>query len=271
MIRCLPLLLPLALAACAPSPPPADPVAVDAVDAGRSVETAHGGRGLDAWHWHLGEAVDADGRRIDALFVPDRRPLQLNFVEGRLSAYGSCNRIGGAYRLEDGTLRVGAMEQTLMGCERPLMAQDEAIVALLSEAALELALGADDPPTLTLTAADGARLRFDGEPTADTRYGGPGERVFLEVAAQRAPCHHPLIADKQCLRVREVHYGEDGLRQGEPGEWTLLYEDIEGYAHEPGVRNVVRVSRYRRDPVPVPADASAIAYVHDMTVESAIE
>jgi hypothetical protein len=93
--------------------------------------------------------------------------------------------------------------------------------------------------------------------------------MFLEVASQRAECSHPLIPDYQCLRVREVAYGEDGLRSGEPGEWQLLYEDIEGFEHQPGVRNVVRVYRYNRDPVP--ADASSIVYVHDMTVESAIE
>ncbi|MBN9325065.1 MAG: DUF4377 domain-containing protein, partial [Delftia acidovorans] len=41
---------------------------------------------------------------------------------------------------------------------------------------------------------------------------------------------------------------------------------IEGYKHEPGIRNVLRIQRYKRQNVP--ADASAYAYVLDMVVES---
>src|SRR3546814_9793110 len=61
--------------------------------------------------------------------------------------------------------------------------------------------------SLTLTAADGQALTFTGQPTAETRYGGPGETVFLEVAPQTVPCQHPLMPDKTCLQVRERHYG----------------------------------------------------------------
>ena len=145
------------------------------------------------------------------------------------------------------------------------------VLMLFGDRPGEIALATEDgePPRLALTAADGSKLSFNGEPTADTRYGGPGERMFLEVAAQRQPCNHPLIADMQCLQVREVFYNDTGIKSGEPGEWQPLYEDIEGYQHQPGIRNVVRVYRYHRDPAP--ADASSIVYVHDMTVESATE
>ncbi|MEO7930741.1 MAG: DUF4377 domain-containing protein, partial [Lysobacter sp.] len=75
-----------------------------------------------------------------------------------------------------------------------------------------------------------------------------------------------LMPDKQCLQVREVTYGEDGLPSGTPGKWEPLNQDIEGYTHEAGVRNVLRLKRY-----PIanpPADGSSIAYVLDMVVES---
>ena len=50
------------------------------------------------------------------------------------------------------------------------------------------------------------------------------------------------------------------------GEWQFLYQDIEGYAHEPGMRNVLRLNRYTiANP---PADGSSVAYVLDMVVES---
>ena len=88
-------------------------------------------------------------------------------------------------------------------------------------------------------------LSFAGEPTAETRYGGPGETVFLEVAAQSEPCSHPLIADMQCLQVRELKYDDKGIKTGTVGSFVNFYQDIEGYTHEPGIRNVLRVKRYR--------------------------
>jgi len=112
-------------------------------------------------------------------------------------------------------------------------------------------------------------LVFTPEPTAETRYGGPGETVFLEVAAQTKPCSHPLIPNMQCLQTREVAFDDKGLKQGTPGEFENFYGTIEGYTHEDGVRNVVRVKRYKiANP---PADGSSVAYVLDMVVESANE
>ena len=263
--------LALALAACTPVQPPAgDPPQADAAsatDAAAPAPATPAGR-LDAWHWRLAEAVDADGNRIDTLFGNPDRPLQLDFSDGRVSVTGGCNGIGGSYEREGDLLRVGALVQTQMACAQPLMDQDAAIGRLL-EGELALATRDSDPPGLELTAADGSRLAFTGAPTADTRYGGPGERMFLEVASQRVDCNHPLIPDMQCLRVRELFFDQAGLKAGEPGEWQPLYEDIEGFEHQPGVRTVLRVNRYTRDPAP--ADASSIVYVHDMTVESAIE
>ncbi|MES1154129.1 MAG: DUF4377 domain-containing protein, partial [Rhodanobacter sp.] len=50
--------------------------------------------------------------------------------------------------------------------------------------------------------------------------------------------------------------------------WQPLQQDIEGYVHEPGVRNVLRVKRYPLQRPP--ADAPSSAYVLDMVVESEI-
>ncbi|NLC60810.1 MAG: META domain-containing protein, partial [Gammaproteobacteria bacterium] len=182
MIRCLPLLV-LALAACTPIQPPADdpehsaPAAADAASAPASAPAT---ASLDAWHWRLSGAVDAEGNRIQALFANPDQPLQLDFGEGRLSVSGGCNRIGGDYEEEGGALRVGTLVQTQMACPQPLMDQDAAIAGLL-EGELALAKEDSDPPRLELTATNGSRLSFTGAPTADTRFGGPGERMFLEV------------------------------------------------------------------------------------------
>ena len=192
--------------------------------------------------------------------------MQLDFDKGRLAVSNTCNRMGGSYALAAGTLTVGRMASTMMACtDAKLMALDGEVGKRL-EGALSLALAAGDAPSLTLGNAVGDTLVFAGTPTPDTRYGGPGERIFLEVAAQTKACSHPLIPDMQCLQVRELQYDDKGLKVGTPGAFGNFYDSIEGYTHQPGVRNVLRVNRYEiKDP---PADAPSQAFVLDMVVES---
>jgi heat shock protein HslJ len=275
MNRLVLLALPLALAACAKAPappeaaaPPATPATPAAVEAPAPAATAAAidATALASQHWQLEQAVDAKGERIDALFARADKPLQLDFLDGRLVVGNACNRMGGRYTLDGNRLQVARLAATLMACTDPkLMALDQAIGKRL-EAAQTIALRSEGDPQLTLTSADGEVLTFRGQATAETRYGGPGETAFLEVAAQTKPCNHPLIPDKQCLQVRELHYDDRGIKTGTPGDWQPLYQDIEGYEHTAGVRNVVRVKRYTiKNP---PADGSSIAYVLDMVVES---
>lgn len=221
---------------------------------------------LGRYHWRLRDATGANGTRIDSLFVRNDKPLQLDFADGHVGVANACNHMGGDYALEGESLTVARMVSTMMACSDPkLMALDGEIGKRI-EGASKLDLLAGDTPTLTLANAAGDKLVFAGEPTADTRYGGPGERVFLEVAARTKPCSHPLIPGKQCLQVRKVEYDDNGLKTGTPGPFGNFYDDIEGYAHEDGVRNVLRVDRYQiRNP---PADGSRYAYVLDMVVES---
>jgi heat shock protein HslJ len=221
---------------------------------------------LGRYHWRLQDATDASGKRIDALFVRDDKPLQLDFAEGRIAVANACNRMDGDYSLEGESLTVTRMASTMMACADPkLMALDGEIGKRL-EGASKLVFAAGDPPTLTLANAAGDTLVFAGEPTAAARYGGPGERVFLEVASRAKPCSHPLMPGKQCLQVREVQYDDQGTEIGTPGPFENFHDGIEGYTHEEGVRNVLRVDRYEvRNP---PADGSRYAYVLDMVVES---
>ena len=266
MKRCLILMLPLALAACAKTPqgePPAPPAAVApaATQAAPADTTA-----LSAYHWLLIDATDASGKRIEALFARADKPLQLDFANARVGISNTCNHMGGAYSVEGDKLKFDRLASTLMACsDSKLMALDQEIGKRL-ETDSTFVLQSGDVPTLTLTGGNGDVLTFKGDPTAETRYGSKGETAFLEVAAQAKPCNHPLIPNKQCLQVREIQYDDKGIKTGTDGEFQNFYEGIEGYTHEAGVRNVLRVKRYRRDPAP--ADASSIAYVLDMVVES---
>ena len=197
-------------------------------------------------------------------------PDVLAEVAGALITGSLALLVDAAHMLTDaGGLLMALLASTLMACtDSALMALDQEVGKRL-EGTLKLAATQDDAARLTLTTATGDTLVFTGDPTAETRYGGPGERVFLEVAAETKPCSHPLIPDKQCLQVREIQYDDKGLKVGTPGAFEHFYDSIEGYTHEPGIRNVLRVDRYTvKNP---PADASSSAYVLDMVVESANE
>ena len=264
MKRYLILMLLLALAACAKTPP-AEPATPPATVAPAATQSALADTtALSANHWRLSEAKDASGKRIEALFVDADKPLQLDFADGRVSVGNTCNRMGGGYSIEGDKLKFDRLASTLMACtDAKLMALDQEIGKRL-EGASTFALQPGD--TLTLTGGNGDVLTFKGEPTAETRYGGPGETAFLEVAAQTKACNHPLIPNMQCLQVREIKYDAQGLKTGTDGEFQNFYDDIQGYKHEPGIRNVVRVKRYAiKSP---PADGSSRAYVLDTVVES---
>ncbi len=221
---------------------------------------------LPRHHWQLQAATDAAGKRIDALFVAGSTPPQLNFDDGRINILHSCNLLGGSYTMTGAAITFSQMSSTKMACENPkLMALDGEISRRL-DGPLTYTLAESEPPQLTLRNRAGDTMRFAGKPTAQATYDGPGERVFLEVAANTQPCHHPLIQDMQCLLVREVAFDDRGIRTGAPGEFQFFYDQIEGYKHQPGVRNVLRVNRYKiKDP---PMDASNVAWVLDLVVES---
>lgn len=269
----LALLPALALIACTPSSGPATETGSAAVPAESSTVASPQAvvpeaqtteePPLDAYHWHL---VDVSGADTGVLLRPDK-PVQLDFNEQGLSVSHLCNGIHASWQAgPDGRVSVGRGMSTLMACDdEGLMAAERRIGELLP--LLErYSVAAGDPPQLTLTGADGVELVLHGTPTAVTRYGGEGERLFIEVAAEKVSCNHPLMPEAQCLRVREVHFDENGLRAGEPGQWQVLPVPVEGFEHEPGVRNVLRVHRYRLKDVP--ADAPAVAYVLDLVVET---
>ena len=270
-MKALLFLLPLALAACTPAPEANAPAsdASPAASTTAATPAAASTPQLDAYHWQLHDATDAGKQRLDGLFGNAEQPLQLDFSSDRINVSNACNHIGGGYRIVDGHLVTTLLAQTMKACAEPTLMQRETTIkhVLQMQPALTVST-AGGVPQLVLAATDGTTLSFTGAPTAETRYGGPGTIEFLEIAAAPAPCDHPLQPNASCLKVRELHYGANGVRTGEPGAWQTLAQPIEGYAHQPGVRNVLRVKRYTL--AHAPADASTVAYVLDMVVESEI-
>ena len=267
-MKTIPWLLPLVLAACSSSyaPDPAVNSAASGSSSRSAMRIAATTPTLSSYHWQLRDAVDGNNQRIDGLFERPGKPLQLDFSDDRVSVSHACNGIGGNYRIVDGHLLAGPLMQTMMACAEPVLMQRESTIKHMLQANPALITSsADGTPLLSLSAADGTTLTFAGQPTAEKRYGGPGTIVYLEVAAAPVHCQQPAPPASSCLTVRELHYDNQGLRVGEPGAWQTLAQPIEGYEHQSGVRNVLRVKRYT---LPNPsADAASIAYVLDMVVE----
>jgi hypothetical protein len=74
--------------------------------------------------------------------------------------------------------------------------------------------------------------------------------ITLEVAAHRQKCTG--LIEMQCLMVREPQEGQKKPR------WTPLYGEIQGYKHQAGKRQLLRVRMDRQENVP--ADAPNTSY-----------
>lgn len=223
---------------------------------------------LTSQHWSLAEATDPHGS-IAALFVAGRAPLELTFAEGRISIANACNVIHGTYEQHDQTLTMGHFVSTQMACaDLAVDALDPAATENFSGTLYVAQLtSSGGSARLVLEKATGERYVFIGRATVQTRFGSEGELVFFEVGPHTATCNDGNV-ERPCLQVRELHYDEQGIRQGQAGAFENFYGRIEGFEHQRGQRSVLRVRRFVI-PNP-PQDASSQAYVLDMVVESEI-
>lgn len=253
----LPALAAIGLSACSSWPGPA--VSWEPLAAGAE-------RTLEAYRWRLESATDAQGRPIDAVALPDGRAYTFAFPASRLVIDGGCNTMRGGVEVDAGRIRIGRMAATMIACEDALMKADAALAKLLADP-LKAAIDGSAEPRLRLETGASETLLLVGRPTPESRY-GPATVMFIEVAAQRAPCSAPPMRDATCLRVRDRFFDAKGLPTGTPGEWRLFHGEIEGYTHRAGERNVLRVKRFERSNPP--ADASRYVYVLDLVVESEV-
>lgn len=220
---------------------------------------------LPAYYWRLVSATDASGKPVAGLQKGIEHQLRLTFSDDGLDIRGGCNAQFGGYHFKNGVLHVNSLASTMKACEQSLMQLDAEINQRIKGDLRATLSGDATEPGLELVAQDGSVLKFVGEPTPETLYGSAGETLFLEVAAKKVECSHPMIPNYQCLMVRERRYNEAGVQQPAQDKWHPLYQSIEGFEHKDGVRTVLRVKRYDwKNP---PADAPSKVYVLDMVVE----
>ena len=221
---------------------------------------------LERYRWTLESAIDSRNRRIAMLPPSKDHPVVLSFSGNRLSLQGPCNRMMGGYEVSAPmqlTVR-GGPTSTMMGCDPALMNADTVLAGILAKP-LQVEIDNGQSPRLRLRSASNDTLIFTGEATPEALY-GPGTTIFLEIAPQPIVCEHPPALETRCLQVRERHYDEHGLPVGTPEEWRPLYENIQGFTHKEGVRNVVRLKRFDRNPTATGTPSTL--YVLDLVVET---
>ncbi len=210
----------------------------------------------------------------EALTSGKQAKLRLQFMDGNVVVSGLCNTLRAGYRVDGAKMTIEQVVGTLKMCsDAALMKFEQDVAARLKTVTSFGIVGVNrqdfnQKPVLTLKFAGADEWRLDGKPTNETKYGSAGETIFLEVEPTLQACHHPLIPNKQCMRVRTIKYDAQGLKQAQ-GDWQLFYDEIEGFEHQAGIRNILRVKRYAR--ANVPADASRYVYVLDMIVQSGRE
>ena len=273
------VIVPLLLAACSKPPAEADTPspADEAPDNSALSDTTPASKPAPAapyvddsvltrHRWTLKEAVNAKGGPIGALLIRPDKPVQITFIDNRINVHNTCNGLSGTFRRLADELIVDALIGTKMQCVEPGVAALDTEMSLRIQGSSRFTASPGTPPKLEWRAQNGDILRFVGDMTPEARYGSEGETAFVEVTAYTKPCQPPMAtAPQTCLELRELRYDDQGLKTN-IGAWRLFYDKIDGFTHEPGIRNVLRVKRYRRDGRP--DDGTNIAYVMEMSVES---
>jgi len=222
---------------------------------------------LQDHQWSLKAATDSQAQAIATLFPPDTGPYVFTFSSSMLNVQGGCNNLGGGYQINaQGQLAADQMQSTMMACEPALMQADTALAALLAQP-LQITIMWGVPPQLQLRTASAETLALEGQVTPEAVY-GPSTLLFLEVDAAQLPCRNPRNTQTTCLQVREISFDEQGLRTSMIAPWQPFYDEIEGYTHTPGERNVLRVKRFDRGAVA--GNAAPAIYVLDLIIETEI-
>jgi heat shock protein HslJ len=238
-------------------------------DSPAAIANADGGllQILQDHQWSLKSATDGQSQAIATLLPADAPPYVFTFSAANLNFQGGCNTFGGAYQINaQGQLQAGQIQSTMMACEPALMQADAALAALLAQP-LQITIMWAAPPQLQLRTAAAETLVLEGRVTPEAVY-GPSTLIFLEVDARQLPCRNPRNTQTTCLQVREISFDEQGLRSAISGPWQPFYDEIEGYTHIPGQRNVLRVKRFDRDAAS--GNAAPAVFVLDLIVETEI-
>ncbi len=191
---------------------------------------------LDGTSWVLQE-FGPDGSRTPVL--PDTS-VTLVFEDGRISGSANCNTYFADVTQSGSELSFGPIGSTRMACAEPIMQQENNFLAAM--ATVNHYVVAEGQLTLTY---DSGLLVFTTAPAGEMEEDADGTIKTLFVGPELVDCVG--VAPQQCLQVKE----------NEADEWTLFYDQIEGFTYEPGFIYELRVRETAVENPP--ADASSLA------------
>lgn len=208
---------------------------------------------LNSYQWHIN--------------TPDApEPITLNFAQdGRLNISTSCNSMSSTWKIENNQILTGNFMSSMKACPETHMKQEAIASSWFQSHQTPFVLNLNDQhkPTLTLSNTQGEKMVLTGQMTPETQYQTQGETIFLEINPETKKCQG--VAPQTCLQVREIKYAENGVKTQVDKDWTLFYDQIQGFSHTPSERQIIRLKRYEiKNPA---ADQSKYAYVYDMAIE----
>ena len=119
---------------------------------------------LEAHLWQLARATDAQGKRIDALFVRGREPYTLRFQPGYMSELNLCNYASSQYQLQGDRLILENGVVTTAGCIRAEVAEQQRRASTLVNGRPAPTLALDDNGSLVLRNVHGDTAIFTPAP-----------------------------------------------------------------------------------------------------------
>lgn len=241
-----------------------------------AVSTVNLSQILPKYHWRLVSAQDVKSENLKGVIVEGTPNIEMMFIDNSISIRNTCNQMMASYTVDaSGTqLQFGQIAQTMRACVDPEMAlKDDAMIALLSNLkTVNIDQAADNGPiALSMIDQNGNLFRFNGVLTPESYFGQAGKEMFLEISPQHVACDLP-VANSQCIQIREIVYDES-FRQSVPDPTWIVYPNaIDGFNHEAGLRNIVRVKRFTHSSETTPTDTSRPDpfYVLELVVESSI-
>lgn len=192
--------------------------------------------------------------------------IQISFYKNQnFSIFTGCNQQSGSWGLSDQTITTSALRSTMMMCSSQLMLQEKQAVDLFGQSELHAHINLEqkNSPELQITDKSGKLYNFKGKTKPEVQYKSQAEIVFLDIAPTTKPCSKN--PNMHCLQVKEVKFNEQGVQTYIDQNWKIFTETIEGYTHDPKVKQTIRVKRfYNKEVTP------QYAYIYDMTVQQEV-
>lgn len=200
---------------------------------------------LAGYFWDMDAAFDKSGVAQPFWFSKDLQPVRLTFSEdGQAFAQNACNSLNWKFTIaEPEKIAFTPTVATAMGCNEELTQRENLVrkgIPQTHRYSLK-ATSATGPERLTLYLADGSRWEFKPTPTPETRYGGPGRQIELEIAMDTVPCEPQSI--QQCLKGRQVRW-EKNTTKVCLSDWEVLKAGVEGYQPTPERHEIIWVQAY---------------------------